>query len=125
MDQKEMVTEKIETTLFRNRFSFLFFILTALFFLMALIAGLESAPAYGDINRWTSNGPEGGEISALAIHSLNPNILYAGTGGGVYKSTNGATSWKLASSGLTHLVVYCLVIDPGSPGLGRLICSNG
>src|SRR2546426_7667567 len=45
-------------------------------------------------NRWSSNGPEGGSVAALAIDSSNPAIIYAGAGGGVFKSTNGGGSWS-------------------------------
>jgi hypothetical protein len=51
-----------------------------------LLAGYAQA----GINQWTSNGPEGGRISALAIDPTTPSTLYAGTPGqGVYKSTDG------------------------------------
>ena len=45
-------------------------------------------------NVWTSLGPEGGNIIALAIDPATPTTLYAGTGaGGVFKSTTGGSSW--------------------------------
>ena len=50
--------------------------------------------AEGGINSWTSIGPEGGAIAALAIDPMTPGVLYAAAGGGVFKSTNGGASWS-------------------------------
>jgi photosystem II stability/assembly factor-like uncharacterized protein len=55
-------------------------------------------------------------VSTLAIDPQTPAILYAGTGGGVYKSTNCGYSWKAANSGLPAFPdIYILAIDPGTP----------
>jgi len=46
---------------------------------------------------WMIVGPSniGGRITSLALHPSDPNILYAGAAaGGVWKSTDGATSWS-------------------------------
>src|ERR1035441_2875425 len=59
---------------------------------------------------------EGYAQQALAIDPSSPATLYAGEyGGGVFKSSNGGTSWSASSSGLTNLGVLALVIDPSSP----------
>lgn len=42
---------------------------------------------------WTSNGPDGGHISCLSISPSDPDILYAGTVNGVYKTENGGDLW--------------------------------
>jgi len=68
------------------------------------------------INVWTSLGPEGGSISALAIDPATPTTLYAGTFlAGVFKSTNGGESWSAANTGLINTYVYALAIDPKTP----------
>ncbi len=67
---------------------------------------------------WTSGGPYGGNIQALAINPMTPAILYAGTDAGVFKSTNSGATWSAANSGLTDLEfspVMALVIDPTTP----------
>jgi len=56
--------------------------------LIGLLALLSTSPT-GSVSAghhvWTSNGPEGGSIYALAIDPLAPTTLYAGTdGGGVF-----------------------------------------
>jgi len=74
---------------------------------------------------WVGIGPDGGYIQALAIDPQNPKILYAGTPGGLFKSTDEAATWRLSSSGLPHVsnagyyapgsTVTSLAIDPQTP----------
>ena len=66
-------------------------------------------------NVWTSNGPEGGYVRALAIDPQTPTTLYAGTYGGVFKSTDGGGNWSTVNTGLTATGVYALAIDPQTP----------
>ena len=82
---------------------------------LALLASIPRA-TYAGVNVWTTNGPEGGYIGALAIDPTSPSTLYAGTsGGGVFKSTNSGTSWSAVNSGLTNTNVRALAIDPTTP----------
>ena len=39
-------------------------------------------------------------VDALALDPRSPDVLYAGTGLGVFKTTDGARTWKLASPGI-------------------------
>jgi hypothetical protein len=64
---------------------------------------------------WTSNGPEGGTIRALAIDPVTTATVYTGTGGGVFKTTDGGASWSPMNSGLTNTRVQALAIDPVTP----------
>lgn len=67
-------------------------------------------------NVWTSIGPDGGAVDALAIDPSNSRILYAGTeAGGVFKSTDAGESWRPASEGLATKSVRGLAIDPSHP----------
>jgi photosystem II stability/assembly factor-like uncharacterized protein len=61
-------------------------------------------------------------VDALALDPRSPNVLYAGTGLGVFKTTDGARTWKRASKGidvgggLAHRMyegfIYAIAIDP-------------
>ena len=66
---------------------------------------------------WKSIGPEGGNIRVLAIDPSNSNIIYAGTNGGVFKSTNGGGTWNAVNSGLTNTSVSTLAIDPSNSNI--------
>lgn len=69
-------------------------------------------------NTWSTRGPEGGSINALAVDPINRNIVYVGVArGGVYKSTDGGVHWSAINNGLPDLVVRndrvkALTIDP-------------
>jgi len=71
--------------------------------------GLLAGYAQAGINQWTSYGPAGGAITALAIDPTTSSTLYAG-GAGVYKSTDGGEHWT--ATDLTNTGVGALAIDP-------------
>ena len=91
--------------------------------LILLAAGAWFSPvAYAGQGVWTSGGPYGGNITALAIDPANSALLYAGTPGGrVFKSTNGGKSWTFkvgltpTSPWVLQPSVYALAIDPATP----------
>ena len=63
----------------------------------------------------TSTGFGGTSVTALAIHPTEPSTIYAGSGGGVFKSTNGGRTWTPMNNGLTNRNVTALVINPSTP----------
>jgi|GEM_PF-1721267 len=71
---------------------------------------------YGD-EIWTqcSQGMYGGTVWALAPSPgyTTDRILFAGTSGGVFKSTDGGASWSAVNTGLTNLYVRALALSPG------------
>ena len=87
------------------------------------LGGLHDAEA--GVNVWTPIGPYGGgNVSALAIDPQDPAIVYAavvpGDSGsvytGVFKSTNGGTTWSAANAGLpSPALIDQLAIDPLTP----------
>ena len=84
--------------------------------LLTFLITSQSGTVSAGTNVWTSNGPEGGVIYALAIDPTNPSTLYAGTwGGGVFKSTNGGGNWRAVNTGLTSTNVRALAINPTTP----------
>src|SRR5262247_4937790 len=68
------------------------------------------------VNVWTGIGPEGAQVTSLAIDPTAPLILYASTSnGGVFKTINGGDSWSSVNVGLTNTNVTALAIDPRTP----------
>lgn len=60
-----------------------------------------------------------------------PLTLYAGTAGGVFKSTNGGVSWTAANTGIPNVEIYVVAIDPSNPdtvyagtGFTPITCAN-
>jgi hypothetical protein len=77
---------------------------------------------------WTPVSPLDGDFGSppiwdLAVDPLSPDILYAGTQGGVYKTTDGGASWNRVSEGIspgpywTSTAVVTLAIDPVNPNI--------
>ena len=73
-------------------------------------------------------------INALAIDSVTPTTLYAGTNAGPFKSTNGGDTWTLIRNGISGVVprVDEVVLDPTNPatvyigtGRGMFKTTNG
>jgi photosystem II stability/assembly factor-like uncharacterized protein len=84
--------------------------------LLLAIGTLFPTIAHAGQGIWTSGGPYGGYVNALAINPANPATLYAGTyGGGVIKSTDSAGTWAAANTGLTNLTIQALAINPSTP----------
>ena len=87
--------------------------------LCAVVLAAAARPAQAGIGVWTSQGPPGGSVQALAIDPKTPTTLYAGMSDHrwgsfeVYKSTDGEP-WR--STGLRNSsAVSFLTIDPATP----------
>ncbi len=68
--------------------------------------------------QWINLGPTNvaGRVSAVAVDPTNPNVIYRGTaGGGVWKSTNGGTTWTSLTDNLGNLSIGAIAIAPSSP----------
>src|ERR1700740_1992849 len=89
---------------------------TWLVLLLALLWASGASIVHAGNNIWTSLGPAGGAVFALALDPTTPTTLYAGTDGGVFKSTTGGSSWSPVNTGLpSNTYVYALAIDPTTP----------
>jgi len=62
---------------------------------------------YGTWTQWTPN------CTYTVVFSPPPRYLYAGTASGVMKQTG--SGWVNISTGLTHLDVFSLAVDPATP----------
>jgi len=63
---------------------------------LTLSVGVASA----GVNRWTTNGPPGDFVTALALDPNNPGTLYAANSDGIFKSTNRGGSWTMIAGRL-------------------------
>ncbi|HEY1304340.1 MAG TPA: hypothetical protein VGF24_12355 [Vicinamibacterales bacterium] len=67
---------------------------------MGVLAWTIAPIVHAESESWTSIGPEGGTVYALAIDPSNHSVIYAGTNGGVFKSTDGGSHWSPVNLGL-------------------------
>ncbi len=77
-----------------------------------------SCPAHAGSDAWTTGGPYGAVVRALAVHPSAPGTLYAGAYGGIFKSVDSGGSWAFVNVGLPNLAslwVNALAIDPTTP----------
>ena len=65
---------------------------TWLVLLSALLWASGASMVHAGNNVWTSLGPEGATVTALAIDPSTPTTLYAGTWDGVFAITFGPSS---------------------------------
>jgi photosystem II stability/assembly factor-like uncharacterized protein len=64
---------------------------------------------------WKNLGPDnlGGRTHALVIDPTDANVIYAGgIGGGVWKTTDGGTSWHALTDTLSNVAISWLAMDP-------------
>ena len=73
-----------------------------------MLAGMAQAGA----NQWTSIGPSGAHVFALAVDPDTPGTLYAGTADGLFKSEDSGMNWTAAD--LNGVSVGDLAVDPRS-----------
>ncbi len=61
-------------------------------------------------------GTVSGRVRALAVHPSDANTAYIGAAaGGIWKTTNGGTSWSDIGAGLASLTFGAIGIDPNNP----------
>jgi photosystem II stability/assembly factor-like uncharacterized protein len=83
----------------------------------ARMGGIARPLAGVDSTRWSSIGPVNipGRVRAIAVHPTDGNKIFVGTAaGGIWKTTDGGTTWRALNDFLGSLAVSTLVIDPSS-----------
>src|SRR5574341_253651 len=78
--------------------------------------------AHAGINKWTNTGPGNGGARSFAIDPTTPTTLYAGAASGIFKSTDGGTSWNRLNVGVLAIT---LAIDPLNPTTLYAWTANG
>ena len=77
-------------------------------------------------SRWQMAGPTniGGRMTSVAVHPIDPDIVWAGAaGGGVWHTTDAGLSWSPQWHSEESLNVGALAMDPGNPDI--LYCGTG
>jgi photosystem II stability/assembly factor-like uncharacterized protein len=82
----------------------------------------SKSPLADGISRasWSTHGPGnvGGRIRALVIDPAAPDTMFIGSvSGGIWKTTNGGTSWTPVDDFMANLAVSSIVVQPGAPAV--------
>jgi len=88
---------------------------------------LKNSAMYSPSGQWTELGPISmpsnstgqpnglGRINALAFHPTNNNIIWAGApSGGLWKTTDGGSTWSSNTDNLPTLGISAILIDPSN-----------
>lgn len=79
---------------------FIFYFISLLFLLFLL-----TPPVFAS-GLWTQLGLADRQVGSMVNDSTNPNIFYAGTDNGIYKSNDGGSSWIIESNqGISSSIV--------------------
>ena len=65
---------------------------------------------------WLRIGLSDMVVNTVAADPTNPLLLYAGTTSGIYKSTDGGSTWTASNTGLGYTFVQALAIHPHLAG---------
>ncbi len=57
------------------------------------------------------------KIQAVAVHPGNGSIIFAGTGNGLFRSTDGGQTWESLHDGLRDENIRALVVSPSEPSM--------
>jgi photosystem II stability/assembly factor-like uncharacterized protein len=81
------------------------------------VLGASQADAtWVEIGPGTINARDAGRVTALALHPVDRQTIYAGGAqGGVWKTTNGGTSWTALGQGECSLAIGSIALDPVNP----------
>ncbi len=67
-----------------------------------------------------------GRVDRMAFHPTNASIIYVGTpAGGLWKTTNGGTSWSAISSFIPSLGISGIVVDHSDPNTLYVLTGDG
>ncbi len=65
---------------------------------------------------WSGNDFASGRVVSLAPHPSDPDIVYAASAsGGIWKTTDGGTTWRPKTDELAILNHGCVALDPSDP----------
>jgi len=80
-----------------------------------LALALTSAATAGS-GRWTSSGPEGGEVAGLVASPDTAGTYWAVSRGGIFKTVDGGVTWTEANAGINRQLNGIILHSPTAPG---------
>lgn len=65
----------------------------------------------------TAGLPENAEVRYLLVHPTQPDVIYAGTQDGPYRSSDGGDHWEALGFPERNVVIWSMAIDPARPNV--------
>ncbi|MFV2045235.1 MAG: WD40/YVTN/BNR-like repeat-containing protein, partial [Anaerolineales bacterium] len=90
--------------------------------LFTMTTGLSGLVASSTAS-WTTGGPYGGHVNSLAMAGSNPDVIYAGTGRGVFATIDGGSTWT--KRGLPDTWIRVVQVAPDNPDIVYAGTSDG
>jgi len=85
------------------------------FLYLVFLFALLSATSYSQFDIWQTTTNAVGNVWNMVIDPNNQNIMYSGSNNlGVFKTTDGGTTWSAINTGLTNTVIQALAISPSN-----------
>ena len=72
---------------------------------------------------WKTGGPYGGYVNSLAMAPTDPDIIYAATESGMFKTVNGRETW--IETGRPEVPVRVVKVDPSNPNIVYAVTDDG
>ena len=94
---------------------FVFFASWFISLLLLILFLTSSVLAESNSASWTKIGLNSLSIRSLVSHPVNPDIIYAGTDDGIYKSIDKGNTWQATSNQGTP--AFYIVISPSEPNI--------
>lgn len=85
---------------------------------IALRGGLFRCTAADD--RWealSAGLPQNAEVHVILVHPDNPDVIFAGTRDGPYRSTDGGDHWQRLGFSDSGVMIWSLTLHPTRPNV--------
>ncbi|HEX2585916.1 MAG TPA: hypothetical protein VHL14_12345 [Steroidobacteraceae bacterium] len=93
-------------------------------FVILMLIFVVTGPSVAGVNKWTSNGPEGGGVWHALYVTDKPGLVVATAGHSIYRSTDNGASWTSVYDGIIVHRFVPIISDPSNSNRFLLLGAN-